>query len=245
MVGRLKYFKSRALSEADINEMRHLKNRECYKATSLNFASIFIFIIIVVLNPKIAFSQDSIPDTIKTIDSTIIAVVLGFVPQDSPTPSALVYKLKESEPPKTINLSQIVEVVDGQSGNMLYQNNISKAMKVVFIPDSIPDTIKTVDETILGIVMGFVPENSSFPRALVYRPNESEPAITLLLNQVVEVVDGQTGYPIYQNNDPSNLKNKLDFLNEYNNTIGCAVIVVVIVVGTVLIGLSSFSLPPL
>lgn len=223
-----------------MDEMRRLKNMECYKATCLKFASIFIFVIIILLNPKIASSQDSTPDTIKTIDSTIIAVVLGFVPQDSPTPSALVYKLKESEPLKTINLSQIVEVVDGQTGIMIYHNNFSKTVKVVFIPDSIPDTIKTVDETIFGIVMGFVPENSSFPQALVYRSNESEPAITLLLNQVVEVVDGQTGYPIYQNNDPSNLKNKLDFMNEYNNTIGCAVVVVVLVMMTFL---AAFGLP--
>ncbi|NQT64467.1 MAG: hypothetical protein HQ556_16010 [Candidatus Marinimicrobia bacterium] len=58
--------------------------------------------------------------------------------------------------------------------------------------DSIPDTIYLTNKTIEGQILGFLPEGSKNPKALLYQSTNFGPSIEIPLSQILRIDDGKT-----------------------------------------------------
>ena len=115
-----------------------------------------------------------------------------------------------------MSLSGVLEVIDGRSGDILYQAEtalesgtkslIDRLKNIGLENDVIPDTIRTYESEILGVVLGYVPHGVDTPLALVYLHAETGEHITLQLSQIEELVDGRTGQAIYLGSQKGLLK---------------------------------------
>ena len=190
----------------------HMKNLNIGRITTSN---IVFLLLVVLVSPILLSGQNAIPDTIRTTHNTIVGSVLGFVPQGSSDPRAVVYN-NELGRPITTSLSDVLEVIDGETGDIIYPDetafysapeSLSQKLKRMGLEnDDIPDTLRTSEEEIVGVVQGFVPQGADTPIALVYLHVKSGDQITIQISQLVELVDGQTGIRLDLSNQQEQFK---------------------------------------
>ena len=74
-----------------------------------------------------------------------------------------------------------------------YRDN-EYSLSILDVPlDSIPDTIYLTNKTIEGQILGFLPEGSGNPKALLYQSTNFGPSIEIPFSQILRIDDGKTG----------------------------------------------------
>ncbi len=87
----------------------------------------------------------------------------------------------------------------GESGEKLLSPNHSETKdaneksKSSKGKESIPDTIRTKNETIIGVVLDFAPSGTAKPTTLVYWSSVDEKTLSIPLKKIVDIIDGQSG----------------------------------------------------